>query len=90
MAKLPNVPVEQEVDQLPEGPVGRSEGLADLNESVGREDRSGKPKSPMSDGPRQHDKTGAFLPARYKLPEQEIGLKNGEVKVISGIVREDR
>ena len=91
MAKNPNLPTEQELraerDQLPEGPEARSENFENLNETVGVTDKSGRPKSPMGDGPKMGGEN-VYLPARYPLTTQ-VESKNGDVKTIT-IVREDR
>ena len=49
-----------------EGDDARSVGPADQNESVSAQERSGDPRSELSDGPKKGE-VGNYLPARYTL-----------------------
>lgn len=53
------------------GDDARSEGKADQNESVSVEERTGKPRSEMSDGPKRGE-SGNYEPARYVLPSGNV------------------
>jgi hypothetical protein len=84
-----NQPSAPRMGGLPKmGDDARSEGAADLNETIPAEQRAPKGNQiPKTDGPRMHD-TGAYLPAEYPIVAS-VEQKDGTV-VQHKMIRQDR